>query len=123
MICVNELTQLKCNNRAILSDLLVCLSPFAPHISEELWHAIGNKESIVNAKWTVANEEYLQENSIKYPISFNGKMRFTLELPADMCKEEVEKTVLENDQTAKYLDGKAIKKIIVVPGKIANIVL
>ena len=123
MICVNELTQLKCNNRAILRDLLICLSPFAPHIAEELWHAIGNKESILNAKWVEANEEYLIENSVKYPISFNGKVRFTLELPTDMSKEEVEKITLEDSQTAKYLDGKAIKKIIVVPGKIVNIVL
>ena len=123
MICVNELTQLKCNNRAILRDLLICLSPFAPHIAEELWHAIGKKESILNAKWVEANEDYLIENSVKYPISFNGKVRFTLELPADMGKEEVEKTTLEDSQTAKYLDGKAIKKIIVVPGKIVNVVL
>jgi leucyl-tRNA synthetase len=123
MICVNELTQLKCNNRAILSDVLVCLSPFAPHISEELWHAIGNKESIVNAKWIVVNEEYLKEDAFPYAISFNGKSRYILEFSADATNEEIEKAVLENPQSEKWMEGKTPKKIIIVPKKIVNIVL
>ncbi len=123
MICVNELSAMKCHKKVILSDFIVLLSPFAPHIAEELWHILGNKTTVCDAIFPVFNEEYLKENSIKYPISFNGKVRFTLELPADMPKEEVEKTALSNEQTAKFLDGKTIKKIIVVPGKIVNIVV
>lgn len=123
MICVNELSSLKCNKKAVLSDLLVLLTPFAPHITEELWLALGNTTSICDAKFPVFNEAFLVENSVKYPISFNGKVRFTLELPADMPKDEVEKTALSNEQTIKHLGGISPKKIIVVPGKIVNIVL
>jgi leucyl-tRNA synthetase len=123
MICVNELSSLKCNKKAVLSDLLVLLAPFAPHITEELWHALGNTTSICDAKFPVFNDAYLVENSVKYPISFNGKVRFTLELPADMPKDEVEKIALSNEQTIKHLGGISPKKIIVVPGKIVNIVL
>ena len=109
--------------KAVLSDLLVLLAPFAPHITEELWHALGNTTSICDAKFPVFNDAYLVENSVKYPISFNGKVRFTLELPADMPKDEVEKIALSNEQTIKHLGGISPKKIIVVPGKIVNIVL
>ena len=123
MICLNELYAVKCNKRAILEPLSIILAPFAPHIAEEMYHLLGNTTSVCDARWPQYNEEYLKENSIKYPISFNGKVRFTLELPADMAKDEVEKTALENEQTAKYLDGKTPKKIIVVPGKIVNIVI
>ncbi len=123
MICVNELSSMKCNKKAILSELLVLLAPYAPHIAEELWHAMGNETSVCDASFPVLNEDYLKESSVKYPISFNGKVRFTLELPADMSKDEVEKTALADEQTAKYLDGKTPKKIIVVPGKIVNIVM
>ncbi len=123
MICVNELSTMKCNKRAILSDLVILLSPYAPHIAEELWHALGNNTTVCDAKFPVFNEEYLKESSVKYPVSFNGKVRFTLELPADMSKEEVGRTALANEQTAKFLEGKSPKKIIVVPGKIVNIVL
>ncbi len=123
MICVNELFALKCYKKAILEPLVILLAPFAPHISEELYQALGNNESVCDATFPICNEEYLKETSVKYPISFNGKVRFMLELPADMSKEEVEKTALANEQTIKQLDGKAPKKIIVVPGKIVNIVI
>ena len=123
MICVNELTSLKCNNKSILSELIVCLSPFAPHISEELWHAIGNTETICNAKWPEVNEEYLKEDSFSYAISFNGKARFVLEFPADATREEIEKTVMEHPNSQKWIDGKTPKKVIVVPNKIVNIVI
>jgi leucyl-tRNA synthetase len=123
MICVNELSQLKCSNRFILSDLLICLAPFAPHITEELWHAIGNKDSIFNAKWTEANEEYLKEDAFPYSISFNGKSRYMLELSADAPNEEIEKTVLAHPHSEKWLEGKSPKKVIIVPQKIVNIVL
>lgn len=123
MICVNELTQLKCNNKSVLRDLLVCLSPFAPHITEELWHNIGCEGSICNAKWVVANEEYLKEDSFPYAISFNGKSRFVIEFPADASREEIEKAVLAHPNSQKWIDGKVPKKIIVVPKKIVNVVL
>jgi leucyl-tRNA synthetase len=123
MICVNELTQLKCNNRIILRDLLICLSPFAPHITEELWHAIGEKESIFNTNWVAANEEYLKEDTFPYSISFNGKSRYILEFSADATSEEIEKTALTHPNSEKWLEGKTPKKVIIVPKKIVNIVL
>jgi leucyl-tRNA synthetase len=122
MICVNELADLKCNKSAIISDITILLSPYAPHISEEIWELLGNKESITQAKWPAFNEQYLIEDNFTYPVSFNGKMRFTLELPANLDKAQIEKTVLELDQTRKYLEGKEPKRIIVVPKKIVNIV-
>lgn len=123
MICVNELSSLKCNKKAILEPLTIILAPFAPHISEELYHLLGNKTTVCDAPWPKYNEEYLKESSIKYPISFNGKVRFTLDLPADADKNAVEKMALEDEQTQKYMEGKSPKKVIVVPGKIVNIVL
>lgn len=123
MICVNDLTSLKCSNRNILSDLVVCLSPFAPHISEELWHAIGNSNTIVDAEWPAFNEDYLKENVISYSISFNGKTRFTIDFPAEAMREEVEAVTLAHPNAQKWLEGKTPKKIIVVPGKIVNIVI
>ncbi|TXB64320.1 leucine--tRNA ligase [Vicingus serpentipes] len=123
MICVNELTALKCNKRAIISDLCIILSPYAPHIAEELWAKLGNTESISTAVFPKHNEEYLVESNHKYPVSFNGKMRFMLELPANMSKNDVEAAVMANAQTAKYLDGKTPKKVIVVPNKIVNFVV
>ena len=122
MICVNELTTLKCNKKAILEPFVILIAPYAPHIAEELYQMLGNNSSVYSAKWPELNEEYLKENSAKYPISFNGKVRFTLELPAGMPKEEVEKVALENEQTVKIMEGKSAKKVIVVPGKIVNIV-
>ena len=123
MICVNELFTLKCSKKAILEPLVILLTPFAPHIAEELYHALGNLETVCDAVFPICNEEYLKESSVKYPISFNGKVRFTLELPADMSKEDVQKTAMNNEQTLKQLAGQTPKKIIVVPGKIVNIVL
>jgi leucyl-tRNA synthetase len=123
MICVNELFAAKCSKKAILEPLSILLAPFAPHIAEELHHVLGNDSTVCDAVFPICNEEYLVENSVKYPISFNGKVRFMLELPADMSKEEVEKTALANEQTIKQLAGNAPKKIIVVPGKIVNIVV
>ncbi len=123
MICVNELTSAICRKRAILEPLAILIAPYAPHIAEEVWAAMGHNTSICDAEFPICNEAYLVESNTKYPISFNGKVRFTMELPADMSKEDVEKTVLANEQTAKYLDGKAPKKVIVVPNKIVNIVM
>lgn len=123
MICINELTSLKCNNRAILSDFLICLAPFAPHIAEELWSAMGNSETIFDAEWPMFNEEYLKEDTFKYAISFNGKVRYTLEFAADATNAEIEETVLKHANSEKWLAGKTPKKVIVVPKKIVNIVL
>lgn len=122
MICVGELTQLKCRKREVLEKLLVVLTPFAPHIAEELYHKLGNQQTVCDAQWPSFDENYLKEDSVKYPISFNGKVRFSLVLPADLSKDEVERTALSDEQTMKFLGGKAVKKAIVVPGKIVNIV-
>jgi len=123
MICVNELFTLKCSKKLILEPLVILLAPFAPHIAEELYQALGHTETVCDAVFPVCNDEYLKESSVKYPISFNGKVRFTMDLPADMGKEEVEKTAMSNEQTVKFLEGRDPKKIIVVVGKIVNIVL
>ena len=123
MICVNELNSAKCNKRAILEPLVVLLAPFAPHIAEELYHVLGNESTVCDAAFPKHDEKYLAENTVKYPISFNGKVRFTLELAADLNPKQVEEIALADEQTAKYLDGKAIKKVIVVPKKIVNIVI
>jgi leucyl-tRNA synthetase len=123
MICVNELQSLKCNKRAVLSDLVIVLSPFAPHITEELWHYLGNETTVCDAIFPDYNEEYLKESSVKYTVSFNGKARFTLDFPAGTAVDEVEKTVLADANSQKWLEGKTPKKIIVVPNKIVNIVV
>ncbi len=124
MICVNELHALKCNKRSILEALSILLAAFAPHIAEETYHLLGHtRGSVCNAPWPVYNEEFLKESSLTYPISFNGKVRFTLDLPADMLPKDIEKVALTNEQSQKYLEGKTPRKIIVVPGKIVNIVL
>lgn len=124
MIAVNELGEQKCNNRAILKDLLIMLSPYAPHISEELWVKLGYEAGSINvAPFPTFNPEYLVESAFSYPISFNGKVRFSVELPADMSKEDVEAHVLSLEKTQHYLEGKSPKKMIVVPGRIVNIVL
>jgi len=120
---VNELFTLKCSKKSILEPLVILLAPFAPHIAEELYQVLGNSETVCDAVFAVCNEEYLKESSVKYPISFNGKVRFMIELPADMSKEEVEKTAMNDEQTIKFLEGKEPKKIIVVLGKIVNVVL
>ena len=123
MICVNELYTLKCKKKTILEPLTIILAPFAPHIAEEMYHLLGNTGTVCDAQWPQFNEEYLKESSVNYPVSFNGKVRFTLQLPADMSREEVERTALANEQTQKYLEEKSPKKVIVVPGKIVNIVV
>ena len=123
MICVNELTALKCNKRAILSDLTIVIAPFAPFIAEELWSQLGNSSSVCDARFPEYNEEYLKENTVKYTISFNGKARFTLDFPANTAKEEVEKTVLAHETSLKWIEDKTPKKIIIVPNKIVNIVI
>ncbi|MEJ8597974.1 leucine--tRNA ligase [Riemerella anatipestifer] len=122
MIAVNELQKLKTNKRKILEPLAVIVSPYAPHICEELWQLLGYNESIEFVEFPALNEEYLKEDEIEYPVSFNGKMRFKLPLSADLSKEEIEKIAIENDKVLQYLDGNSIKKIIVVPKKIINIV-
>lgn len=122
MIAVNELSALKCNAREVLEPFLILISPYAPHIAEELWHKIGHNESISNAAFPTFNESYLTEDEKEYPISFNGKMRFTLKLPLEMSKDEVGSAVMSHEKTQHYLEGKSPKKIIVVPGKIVNIV-
>ena len=123
MICVNELTSLKCKSKAILEQVLVVLAPFAPHITEELWHTLGNNTTICDANWPVHNEEYLKEANVTYAVSFNGKARYNIEVPVDTPREEVEKLALEHESAAKWIDGKSIRKIIVVPNKIVNIVV
>ncbi|MCM8569392.1 leucine--tRNA ligase [Gramella jeungdoensis] len=123
MICVNELTAQKCNCREVLEPLAVLIAPYAPHIAEELWERLGNSESVSTAKYPEYEEKYLVESTKNYPVSFNGKMRFTMELPLDMAKDEIEKSVLEDDRTKNQLSGSTPKKVIVVPGKIVNIVI
>jgi len=123
MICVNELTQLKCNKKSILENLIILLAPFAPHISEELWEALGHNTSICDAQWPVFNEEFLKEDTIKYTISFNGKARFTLDFQADADNTTIESTVMNHEASQKYINGRTPKKVIIVPKKIVNIVL
>ena len=122
MIAVNELTAQKCTSKEILEPLLILLSPYAPHIAEELWNKLGHNESISTADFPEFDASYLVESSKNYPISFNGKMRFTMELPLDISKEDIEKAVMAHEKTQEQLAGRTPKKVIVVPGKIVNIV-
>ena len=122
MICVNELSAQKCVSRQILEPLAILVSPYAPHIAEELWHKLGHAESISTAPFPKFEGKYLVESSKEYPISFNGKMKFTMELSLDLSKDEIEAAVMANDKTQQQLQGRAPKKVIVVPGKIVNIV-
>jgi leucyl-tRNA synthetase len=122
MIAINELTAQKCNSRTILEPLLVLISPYAPHIAEELWNKFGNTESISTADFPKLEEKYLVESTKNYPVSFNGKTRFTIELSLDMNKEDIETAVMAHEKTKAQLQGRTPKKIIVVPGKIVNIV-
>lgn len=124
MICVNELNEQKCAAKEVLEPLCVLLSPYAPHLAEELWHGpLGNSESVTAAEWPTYEERYLKDDTIEYPVSFNGKMRFKLALPADMSPSDIEKEVLAAEASAKYLEGKAPKKVIVVPKRIVNVVV
>ena len=122
MIAVNELSSQKCNSKVVLSDLLILIAPYAPHITEELWNLIGNETSISFADFPKYNEAHVKESSKMYPISFNGKVRFTIELSLDLSKDAIEKIVLEDQRTTAQLGGRTPKKVIVVPGKIVNIV-
>ena len=122
MICVNELSSLKCHHKAILEPLAVLVAPFAPHIAEELWKRLGNAESVTYAPYPIHEEKYLQEDSKEYPVSFNGKVRFKRAFPTDMPIAEIEQAILADPQTAEQLQGKAPKKIIVVPNRIINVV-
>ena len=124
MICVNELAQQKCRSRKVLEPLDILLSPFAPHIAEELWHtALGHEDSIVDARIPEFDEKYLKESSVTMAVSFNGKARFNISVPADAPASEVEKTALADPAAAKWLEGKTVRKVIVVPGKIVNVVV
>lgn len=122
MICVNELGQQKCNNRGLLRNLVILIAPFAPHIAEELWQHLGENNSVCNAQWPTWNEAYLTENEVQLTISFNGKARFQMTFPIDASKEDVETAALNDERSKKYIDGKTIVKVIVVPKKIVNIV-
>lgn len=123
MICVNELSSLKCNKRSILEPLVIALSPYAPHLAEELWEKLGYTDTILKAKFPAVNEEYLKESSFEYPISINGKVRTKMEFALDMPKEDIEKMVLASELVTKWTEGKPPKKVIVVPGKIVNVVI
>lgn len=123
MICVNELTSMKCRSKEVLSDLVVLIAPFAPHIAEELWHALGNETTVCDAKWPIFNEAYLVETTATYAVSFNGKTRFSMQVPADTDRNEVERLALSNPNAEKWIEGKTPKKVIVVPNKIVNIVI
>ena len=123
MICVNELTSLKSTNAIALETVTRVIAPFAPHIAEEFWHRLGNEGSVVDAEWPKHNEDYLKEDNVNYAVSFNGKARFNIQVPAGTDKAEVEKLALENPNAERWLEGKTPKKIIVVPNKIVNIVI
>ena len=123
MIAVGELSQQRCNARAILEPLIVLLAPFTPHIAEELWHLMGHETTVCDAQWPAFNEEYLKEDTVTMGVSFNGKTRFTLDFPADATKDAIEQEVMQSQQAKKYLEGMQVVKVIVVPRKIVNIVL
>jgi len=123
MICVNELTDLNCNKLSILEPLNILLSPYAPHITEEIWQILGHEESITYATFPEFKEEYIRENTFSYPVSFNGKTRYQLELPVGMPQKEMEQAVLSSQQSQKWIEGQVVRKIIIVPGKIINVVV
>ena len=123
MIAVGEWQKQQCTSRAVLVPFVSLLAPFAPHMAEELWHALGNSGSVCDAPWPECDEQYLQEDTCTLSVSFNGKTRFTLDFPADASKEDIEKTALASEQASKYLDGKQVVKVVVVPGRIVNIVI
>ncbi|MDR2041192.1 MAG: leucine--tRNA ligase [Tannerella sp.] len=123
MICVNELTALKCAKRAVLEPLIIVLAPFAPHVAEELWHVLGHADTVCDAAWPAYREAYLKEDTVTYAVSFNGRVRYSLDLPAGLLPEGVERAALTHELSAKWLEGRTPRKIIVVPGKIINMVL
>ena len=123
MIAVSELQQQKCHNKAVLTQLTVLIAPFAPHIAEELWHALGHDTTVCDAEWPVCDEKYLVENEMQLTISFNGKARFQKKFPANATNDEIQAATLADEQSHKYTDGKQVVKVIVVPGRIVNIVV
>ena len=123
MICVNELTSMKCRAREIYEPLVVLLAPFAPHIAEELWHVLGHDTTVCDAQWPTWNEDYLKESTVKYTVLFNGKPRYNIEVPAGTTQDEVQRIALSDEGAARWLDGKQPKKVIVVPNKIVNVVV
>ena len=123
MICVNELTKLNCHDRAALEPVVVLLAPFAPHIAEQLWHDLGHESTVCDARWPEWNEEYLRESSVNYAVSFNGKARYTIQAPADASPDEVQAMALADPAAQRWMEGKQIRKVIVVPKKIVNIVV
>jgi leucyl-tRNA synthetase len=123
MVAVNEFSDLNCAKREVIEPFIILLSCHAPHISEELWARLGYKESIVEAAWPKFDEAYLKSETFKYPVSFNGKMRFTLELPSNLDKAGIEKEVMQHELSEKWIEGKTPKKVIIVPGRIVNIVV
>ncbi len=123
MICVNELTSLKCRKKEILEPLVILIAPFAPHIAEELWEKLGHATTVCDAQWPDWDENHLKEDMVNYAISFNGKVRYNLQFAADAANEEIEKTVLSHENSIKHLEGKTVKKVIIVPKKIVNIVV
>ena len=123
MVCLNELTKLKSESREVKETLAILLAPFCPHVAEEFWHLLGHTTSVCDAPWPTVNEDYLKEDSVKMMVAFNGKARFPMEFPADVTKEEAEKAALENPQSAKWMEGFTVAKVIVVPGKMINVVL
>ena len=123
MICVNELFGMKCSKKEILNQFIIVLAPFAPHVCEELWETLGNAGSVCDAKWPVCNEEYLVEDTVNYTVSFNGKARFNMEFPADAASDAIQTAVLADERSEKWMEGKSIVKVIVVPKKIVNIVV
>ena len=123
MICVNELSQMKCRNRALLTDMVVLIAPFAPHIAEELWHALGNDTTVFDAAWPEYNEKFLVESTVSLTVSFNGKARYQMQFDADADNKTIEDTVLADDRSKKYIGDKNVVKVIIVPKKIVNIVI
>ena len=123
MICVNELTSMKCRSREIYEPLVVLLAPFAPHIAEELWHVLGHDTTVCDAQWPTWNEDYLKESMLKYVVSFNGKSRYTIEVSAEADEEEVKRIALADAGAERWLDGKQPRKIIFVKNKLVNIVV
>ena len=123
MIAVNELGQQKCHNKELLTDLVILIAPFAPHIAEELWAALGEQGSVCDAAWPKYDEQYLKENDMQLTISFNGKARFQMTFPVDTPNEEIQKQVLADEKSQKYLEGFNVLKVIIVPKKIVNVVL
>ena len=123
MIALNELTTAKSTSAEAMEIFTTLIAPFAPHLAEEFWHQLGHEGSVADAAWPAWDEAAIKDDTVKYPVSFNGKSRFVIEVPADTDRKEVERLALENPAAAKWLEGKSVKKVIVVPGKIVNVVV